>query len=291
MKADNPTVTSYHYENYTRISAAIEYIQAHFREQPNLHEVAAHAHLSPFQFQRLFTEWAGISPKRFLSYTTLEHARKLLRENQELSLFDTAAEAGLSGSSRLHDLFVTVQAMPPAEYKRGGKKLIISYGFYPSPFGPVMIASTHRGICSMNFEPDEARAVASLEHSFPHAQLQRLSHSWHQQAAAAFETTGRDGLDKIPLHVKGTNFQLNVWESLLRIPSASLSTYGALAAGMGQPGASRAVGTAIGSNPVAYLIPCHRVIRATGNIGGYRWGSTRKAAIIGWESARQAHDE
>lgn len=270
--------------NYNRIAKAIDYIQANFREQPDLDAVAGQVHLSRAHFQRMFTEWAGTSPKRFLQYISVEHAKKVLKEEQA-TLFDAAFETGLSSTSRLHDLFVNIEGMTPAEYKNGGKNLHINYSFAESPFGSLMIASTPKGVCYMAFEDHEERALNDLIVKFPQAVFQRRSDQLQQNALSIFQND-RNRLGEIKLHLKGTDFQLKVWESLLKIPMGGLSTYGHVAEQIGNPNASRAVGTAIGSNPVAFLIPCHRIIRSSGTFGGYMWGTTRKAAIIGWEGVK-----
>lgn len=269
--------------NYERIAEAIEYIKGNFKEQPNLDEVAANVHLSPFHFQRLFSEWAGTTPKKFLQYISVEHAKKLLKEDQA-TLFDAAFETGLSGTGRLHDLFINIEGMTPAEYKNGGKQLSINYSFAESPFGNILVASTHKGICSMAFATDEATALQELQQKFPNAFFQQKLDMLQQHALFIFQNDWSK-LHQIKLHLKGSDFQLKVWETLLKIPMGKLSTYGNIASQIGNPNASRAVGTAIGSNPVAFLIPCHRVIQSSGNIGGYMWGNTRKTAIIGWEGA------
>lgn len=269
--------------NYDRIAAAIEFIRANFREQPNLDDVAEKVHLSPFHFQRLFTEWAGTTPKKFLQYISIEHAKKLLNENNTLS--DTAYGTGLSGTGRLHDLFINIEGMTPAEYRDGGKQLDINYSFAESPFGNLIVASTLKGICYMAFENDEASALEKLKHKFPNARFSRKLDLLQQNALFIFQNDWSK-LNSVKLHLKGTEFQLKVWESLLKIPLGQLSTYRSIAAQIQIPGASRAVGTAIGSNPVAYLIPCHRVIKSTGLFGEYMWGATRKAAIIGWEGTK-----
>jgi AraC family transcriptional regulator of adaptative response/methylated-DNA-[protein]-cysteine methyltransferase len=270
--------------NYRRITEAIEYIRANFKSQPSLDEVAEKIHLSPSHFQRLFTEWAGTSPKRFLQYISVEYAKRILKEEQA-SLFDTASETGLSSTSRLHDLFVNIEGMTPAEYKNAGKNLHINYSFAESPFGSLIVASTTKGVCYMAFEDHEEKALSDLIAKFPNAVFQRKLDVLQQNALFIFQNDWTQ-LSKIKLHLKGTDFQLKVWESLLRIPMGKLSTYGDLAGQIGNPKASRAVGTAIGSNPVAFLIPCHRVIQASGTVGGYMWGPTRKTAIIGWEAAK-----
>lgn len=270
--------------NYDRIAKAIEYISCHFKEQPNLDEVASKIHLSPFHFQRLFSEWAGTTPKKFLQYISIEHAKKLLSD-QKATLSDTAFETGLSGTGRLHDLFINIEGMTPAEYKNGGKDLLVGYSFAESPFGNLMVASTARGVCHMAFAGDKAKAFNDLRLKFPRATIQQKSDSLQQNALSIFQDDW-SRLPEIKLHLKGTDFQLKVWETVLKIPMGQLSTYGAIAGEMGDPHASRAVGAAIGSNPVAFLIPCHRVIRSSGEFGRYMWGATRKAAIIGWERAK-----
>lgn len=269
--------------NYKRIAEAIEYIKTNFKEQPNLDDVAKHVHLSPFHFQRLFSEWAGTTPKKFLQYTTIEHAKKIL--NQRATLFETAFQSGLSGTGRLHDLFVSIEGMTPAEYKNGGRNLSVNYSFSESPFGKLIVASTHKGVCYMAFENNIDKALEDLKQRFPNATFQRKLDLLQQNALFIFKNDWSK-LPQIKLHLKGTDFQLKVWETLLKIPMGDLSTYGNIAEKIGNPNASRAVGTAIGSNPVAFLIPCHRVIQSSGNIGGYMWGGTRKTAIIGWESAK-----
>lgn len=271
--------------NYNRIAEAIDYIKTNFREQPNLDEVAEKVHLSPFHFQRLFTEWAGTSPKKFLQYISVEHAKKILKENNQATLFDTAYETGLSGTSRLHDLFVNIEGMTPAEYKNGGKNLFINYSFAESPFGNIIVASTEKGVCSMAFAEDEAIGFYDLKRKFPNAAFSRKLDLSQQNALFIFQNDWSK-LSEIKLHLKGTDFQLKVWETLLKIPMGQLSTYGSIAQQIEKPNASRAVGTAIGSNPVAFLIPCHRVIQSSGTFGGYMWGNTRKTAIIGWEGAQ-----
>ena len=271
--------------NYKRIEKAIVHIRTHFREQPDLDEVAAHIHVSPFHFQRMFTEWAGISPKKFLQYTSIEYARKLLKENQS-TLLETAWETGLSGPGRLHDLFVSIEGMTPAEYRDGGKALIINFSFHSSPFGKILIASTKKGICHISFADSESQAFAELENKFPAASFKRSTDDL-QQSALTFFKMERSKMEKLRLHLKGTPFQVKVWEALLKIPSGELRTYGQVAAQIGSPGAGRAAGTAIGDNPIAYIIPCHRVIRSSGDTGGYMWGAFRKVAIIGWEAAQK----
>lgn len=270
--------------NYRRVAMAIDYIKENFKTQPTLDQIAGHVHLSAFHFQRLFTDWAGTSPKKFLQYISVAHAKEMLKENQS-TLFETAYETGLSGTSRLHDLFVNIEGMTPAEYKNGGKNLNINYSFAESPFGNLIVASTNKGICYMAFENNEAEALVHLTAKFPNAAFSKKLDLIQQNALFIFQNDWTK-LPEIKLHLKGTDFQLKVWETLIKIPMGQLSTYGAIAGKIDHPNASRAVGTAIGSNPVAFLIPCHRVIQSTGLFGGYMWGNTRKTAIIGWEGAK-----
>jgi AraC family transcriptional regulator, regulatory protein of adaptative response / methylated-DNA-[protein]-cysteine methyltransferase len=270
--------------NFNRIAEAITYIQNNFRRQPDLDEVAEKVHVSPAHFQRMFTDWAGTSPKKFLQYISIEHAKKMLRGNKA-TLFDATFETGFSSTSRLHDLFIKVEGMTPAEYKNAGKDLHINYSFAESPFGNLIVASTQKGVCYMAFEDVEEKALNDLKTNFPNAAFERKSDLMQQNALFIFQNDWSK-LPEIKLHLKGTGFQLKVWETLLKIPMGKLSTYGTVAAEIGKPAASRAVGTAIGRNPVAFLIPCHRVIQSTGAFGGYMWGTTRKTAIIGWEGAK-----
>ena len=270
--------------NYNRIAEAIDYIKQNFKDQPNLDEVAEKVHLSPFYFQKLFIEWAGVSPKKYLQYISVEYAKNILKDNGA-TLFDAAFETGLSGTGRLHDLFINIEGMTPGEFKNGGENLFINYSYAESPFGNILVASTAKGICYMAFADEEKNAFTNMQQHFPNAHFKQMLDLMQQNALYIFTHDWRK-LHQIKLHLKGTDFQLKVWEMLLKIPVGQLSTYGNIAGKIKNPNASRAVGTAIGSNPVAFLIPCHRVIQASGNIGGYMWGSTRKTAIIGWEAAR-----
>ena len=276
--------------NYKRISEAIHYLQLNFKAQPDLDEVAASIHLSPFHFQRLFHEWAGVTPKKFLQYLTLEHAKAMLKTEQPPSLFDTAIESGLSGTGRLHDLFISIEGMTPGEFKNGGSDLSINYSFAESPFGDLLVASTPKGICHMAFADDQQNAFNELKQQFPNALFRQMMDLVQQNALFIF-THDWSKLSEIKLHLKGTAFQLKVWQTLLTIPMGKLSTYGSIASLLDKPSASRAVGSAVGDNPVAFLIPCHRVIRSSGLPGGYHWGNTRKAAMIGWEAARTINRE
>ncbi|MBC7830091.1 MAG: methylated-DNA--[protein]-cysteine S-methyltransferase [Chitinophagaceae bacterium] len=270
--------------NYSRIAEAIGYIKDNFKTQPGLEEIAEKISLSPFHFQRLFTEWAGVSPKKFLQYLTVEHAKKMLKENQS-SLFATAIETGLSGTSRLHDLFINIEGMTPGDYKNGGENLSVNYSFAESPFGNILVASTTKGICHMAFADDQNAALDILHGKFPNASYHQMVDLMQQNVLYIF-THDWTKLGQIKLHLKGTEFQLKVWETLLKIPLGQLTTYGNIAKQIDLPNASRAVGTAIGDNPVAFLIPCHRIIQSTGVFGGYHWGNIRKSAIIGWEAAQ-----
>ena len=277
-------MTTQEQTNYSRIAEAIAYIKDNFKTQPSLDEIAEKVAMSPFHFQRMFTDWAGVSPKKFLQFLTVEHAKKLLKEDQA-SLFDTAIETGLSGTGRLHDLFVNIEGMTPGEYKNGGESLAINYSFAESPFGNMLVASTSKGICHMAFADNEKQALTELKSKFPNATYRQMVDLMQQNVLYIF-THDWSKLNDVKLHLKGTEFQLKVWETLLKIPMGRLTTYGSIAKQIQQPNASRAVGTAVGDNPVAFLIPCHRIIQSTGVIGEYHWGSVRKTAIIGWEAAR-----
>lgn len=270
--------------NYERIATAIDYIKSNFKDQPSLDQIAAVVGVSPSHCQRLFTDWAGVSPKKFMQYLSIEYAKQLLKEEQS-TLLDTAYQTGLSGTGRLHDLFVTIEGMTPGEFKKGGQNLVINYCFAESPFGKLIVASTTKGICHMFFDEDEKKALFDLQSRFPNATYHQVVDELQQNALFIFQKDWQQ-MDRIKLHLQGTAFQLKVWETLLKIPLGRLSSYGTIAKDIGKPKASRAVGTAIGRNPVAFLIPCHRVIQASGNFGGYMWGGTRKSALVGWEASK-----
>ena len=270
--------------NYQRIAEAITFIQANFKRQPSLEEIAEQVHLSPFHFQRMFSEWAGVSPKKFMQFISVEYAKQLLK-GKEATLFEAAQETGLSGTGRLHDLFVRIEGMTPGEYKNGGENLQINYSFAESPFGEIIVASTSKGICHLAFFSDQKEGESVLKARFPNAAYHLLVDSIQQEALFIFKHDWSK-LNQIKLHLQGTQFQLKVWDALLKIPMGNLTTYGCIASEIEKPQASRAIGTAIGSNPVAFLIPCHRVIQSSGKIGGYMWGNTRKSAIIGWEASQ-----
>lgn len=269
--------------DYDRIEKAIVFLKQNFKVQPDLDEVAKQVHLSPFHFQRLFKDWAGVSPKKFLQFLSVEYAKDLLKKN--LSLSDASYETGLSGTSRLHDLFIGIEGMTPGEFKNGGEGLNINYSFAETPFGNIIIASTGKGICHLAFVIDEITGIQNLKYFFPKATFIQKTDLMQQDALHFFRNDWND-LRKIKLHLKATPFQLKVWQSLLQIPFGNVSTYGQIANNIQNPNASRAVGTAIGSNPVAFIIPCHRVIKSSGIIGEYHWGSSRKTAILGWEAAK-----
>lgn len=270
--------------DYARIERAIRYLDREHTAAPSLAQVAEHVGLSEAHFQRLFTRWAGISPKRFLQHRTAVIVKQLLRERRPL--LEVTYEAGLSGPGRLHDLLVNAEAVTPGEFQRAGRGLVIRYGFHPTPFGDCLIAVTPRGICHLAFtQPiSRAEALARLRHDWGGAELVADQAGTRLAAAKAFPPPGSAPSPGLALHVKGTNFQLKVWRALLEIPPGSVTTYGDLAKAVGDPNASRAVGTAVGSNPVSYLIPCHRVIRASGELGGYAWGPDRKRTMLALET-------
>ncbi len=271
--------------DYARIEKAIRYLDRERAAAPSLADVAAYVGLSESHFQRMFTRWAGISPKRFVQYRTAEVVKRLLRERRPV--LETTYEAGLSGPGRLHDLVVNAEAVTPGELQRGGLGVTLRYGFHPTPFGECLIAVTPRGVCHLAFvEPVSRReALARLEHDWPLAQLIPDQDATRPAAGKAFPPPGSTALPSLALHVKGTNFQLKVWKALLEIPVGDVTTYGAIATKLGDPKASRAVGSAVGANPVSYLIPCHRVIRASGELGGYAWGVERKKVMLRREAA------
>lgn len=268
--------------DYQRIADTLEWISAHFEEQPTLADIASQAGASPYHFQRLFSRWVGLSPKKYVQYLTLERAKASLDDSQ--SVLAAAFAAGLSSPGRLHDLFVNVEAVTPGEYKQGGAGLVIRHGIHDSPFGPCLLMHTSRGICGLAFVDagDDARALASMRARWPHATLVEDPAPGAELAARVFENRAKAG-DPLTVVLHGTPFQIQVWQALLRIPHGAISTYQALAHYIGKPNASRAVGTANGANPVSYLIPCHRVIRKSGHLGGYRWGLGRKLAMLSRE--------
>ena len=268
--------------DYNKIATAITFIKDNFKSQPSLESIAAQVHLSPFHFQKMFSDWAGVSPKKFVQYLSIEHAKSILREKQ-VSLFDAAYHTGLSGTGRLHDLFMTIEGMTPGEFKNGGEQLQIRYNFSETVFGNVIIASTGKGVCYLAFYDDKDVAFDLFQKQFPKAKIEHLG-DVHQANALSFFSRKWDDPAAVKFHLKGTPFQLKVWDALLKIPQGSLTTYSSIASSIHQQNASRAVGSAVGDNPVAFLIPCHRVIRSTGEAGHYHWGAVRKLAMIGWEA-------
>lgn len=273
-------------DNYNRIALAIAFMRQHYLSQPDLATVAQHIGLSEYHFQRLFTQWAGISPKRFLQYLTIEYAKSKI--NQTKSLLDLTLDVGLSSPGRLHDLFVNVEAMSPGEFKASGSGLQIRYGIHDTLFGKSLIATTARGVCNLYFldATDEQIAEQILRRSWLNAEIihdQQATQSLHKLIFDAATFRERKPLT---LLLKGTNFQIQVWRALLKVPFGGITTYQTIAESIGRPTAARAVGNAVGNNPISYLIPCHRVIRESGELGGYRWGLERKTVIIGWEASR-----
>lgn len=271
--------------DYDRIAEAISFIVSRVDSQPTLQEIAGHLHLSPFHFQRLFCRWAGVTPKRFLQVLTLERAKQLLSESKPL--LEISDVLGLSSGSRLYDHFVHLEAVTPGEYKTGGVGLTIEYAVHDSPFGKAFIATTPRGVCSFLFldSTEIDWHLTELHQKWPHAML----HENRQRTLAVIKTMfgGEKKSDRpVSLHVSGTNFQVSVWKALLQIPPARVASYSQVATAIGHPNSARAVGLAVGANPIAFLIPCHRVIQQSGKLGGYRWGETRKQAIHAWELAR-----
>ncbi|MBI3543607.1 MAG: methylated-DNA--[protein]-cysteine S-methyltransferase [Deltaproteobacteria bacterium] len=272
--------------DYRRVEQAIRYLESRRLAQPSLAEVARASSMSEFHFQRLFTRWAGVSPKRFLQFLTAEHARERLRESRA-SVLDVAYECGLSSAGRLHDLLVSVDAMTPGEVKARGGGLELGYGVAESPFGDCFVATSARGLVGLTFLGEgltRAQALAELRERWPGARLAEAPRLAKTVAGQVFSAKQKGG--GLKLLVAGSRFQLKVWEALLRIPSGHVVSYGDLARWIDAPRAARAVGSAVAENPIAYLIPCHRVIRESGVIGEYRWGTTRKKAILGWERSR-----
>jgi len=278
--------------DFQTVADSLSFLGKNFRNQPSLDELASQAGMSKYHFQRVFTRWAGVSPKRFLQFVTVEHAKDLLSESEPL--LKTAFSLGLSGPARLHDLFVTIEAVTPGEFKKGGTDLEIRYGVHDSPFGPALLGRTGRGLCHLSFLPEKEPLfvegnVQELQDEWPGATLVEDPAQTGDLAELIFEQAIRaSNPASLSIFLKGTNFQVKVWNALLRIPPGTVTTYGRLARALGQPTAARAVGGAVGKNPVSYLIPCHRVIREMGTISGYRWGPIRKRAMLGWEAARKA---
>ena len=277
--------------DYERIGQAIRFLEANYRQQPSLDEIAGSVHLSKYHFQRLFKRWVGVSPTQFLQYLTIEYAKRQLQESR--SVLETSSDAGLSGPSRRHDLFVTFEAVTPGEYKRLGAGLDITYGYHDSPFGTCLVATTARGICGLQFVMADNASVnlQVLSDRWPGARLTEEPSVTQPLVDRIFAPVPGDESRPFHLLLKGTNFQVNVWQALLNIPSGGMVSYGDVATYLGKPSAYRPVANAVAHNPIAYLIPCHRVISSTGTIHGYRWGTTRKKAMLGWEASRQYQEE
>lgn len=273
-------------DDYARIEKAILFLEQNYHRQPELREVAQSVSLSEFHFQRLFRRWAGISPKRFIQFLTLEHAKKLLEASH--SVLDATYDAGLSSPGRLHDLFVNIEAMTPGEFKARGAGLRISFGFQPSPFGECLLAVTDRGICGLGFNDvgGRAQSLHDFQERWPEAHWEENVRLTHPYITRIFGVRRENGNRPLTLLLHGTNFQVKVWEALLRIPMGTVVPYEELATTVCSPQATRAVAGAVAKNPIAFLIPCHRVIRKAGVIGGYHWGAARKKAILAWEAAR-----
>ena len=273
-------------EHYQLIERAIQFIELHARRQPELEEIAAAVGLSEYHFQRVFTQWAGISPKRFMQFLTKEHAKELLDKSE--NLLDVTHQVGLSSLGRLHDLFIATEAVTPGEYKSRGAGVDIRYGIQRTPFGKCLLAATERGICHLSFiEGGEGKAIDALVENWLQAKMSEDHRAIAPLAKRIFEAGVDSTGAPLKIHLRGTNFQIKVWEALLNIPSGEVTTYENIAARIGKPNALRAVGTAVGHNPIAYLIPCHRVIRKTGEFGNYRYGSARKKVILASEFVQQ----
>ncbi len=288
MTPQTRTIRSPVIADYQRIADAIAFLEDHWRRRPSLDEVAEHVGLSRFHFQRLFSRWAGISPKRFVQFLTIGRARELLAEGRPL--LDVSIDLDLSGPSRLHDLFVSIDAVTPGEFKRRGADLTIRYGVHASPFGHCTIGLTPRGICFLGFvdDPDPRAAESVIGERWPRARLVCAPKDTAPLARRVFLPPAHRRSEPLPVLLSGTNFQIKVWEALLRIPPGRLATYQEVADAVGQPTAARAVGQAVGANPVSFLVPCHRVIRKAGLAGGYAWGLTRKRAMWWREAAQQS---
>ncbi len=271
--------------DYARIERAIRFLDANRAAHPSLAQVARHAGLSESHFQRLFTRWAGISPKRYIQHQTADLLTTLLRS--ERSVLEATFEAGLSGPGRAHDLVLNAEAVTPGDVARAGDGLTIKYGFHGTPFGECLIGLTPNGICHLAFlgPVRRADALARLKHDWPRATFMADQRSTSAAVARAFPAPGERAVPGLALHVKGTNFQLKVWRALLAVPDGGATTYGVIAAAIKEPDASRAVGNAVGRNPISWLIPCHRVLRSTGALGGYAWGPDRKRVMLAWERA------
>ena len=276
-------------DDYARIEQVINYLEKNASHQPGLSEIAEHIHLSEYHLQRLFTRWVGVSPKRFLQFITKEHAKQLLAKS--VSILETVYQVGLSSPSRLHDLFITWEAVTPGEFKSRGSGLIINYGFHQTPFGEILLGSTDRGICNLSFVMPSGRleALETLQEAWPLASLVEKPFLTQSMIEQIFPPSIQYAAQPLHLYLNGSNFQLKVWEALLRIPSGNVVSYRDIASYLGEPNASRAVGNALARNPIAVLIPCHRVIHSLGEFGNYHYGEARKVAMLGWEMAKATH--
>lgn len=274
--------------DYARVAAAVEYLTQNWRDHPPLEDVARHIGLSPAHFQKLFSRWAGISPKQFVQAITIENARTMLR--QSASVLDATYEVGLSGPGRLHDLFVSYEAMTPGDYKSGGDGLEMAYGFHESPFGTVVAIVTDRGLAGIGFAEEtgsgdtRAATLADMIARWPRASFVEAPDRTGPYVKKAFDPSGWSRDKPLKIVLIGSDFEVSVWQTLLRIPVGAVASYGDVANHIGNPRAVRAVGSAVGRNPIPFVVPCHRVFRKSGALGGYHWGLTRKQAIIGWES-------
>ena len=276
-------------KDYERVEQAIEYLEGNFHRQPSLAEVAAAVDLSEYHFQRIFSRWVGISPKRFMQFLTKEYAKKLIAGSE--NILEATFDSGLSSAGRLHDLFVTCEAMTPGQVKTRGSGVRLIYGFHPSPFGRCLLAATDRGICALRFAQaaDEVLMVQWLQRKWPKAMLQRRQRKTLELHRRVFDFDPDQQPAPVHLYVRGTNFQIKVWEALLKIPLGKAVSYEDIARHIGMPGAARAVGNAVGRNPIPFLIPCHRVIRKMGDFGNYGEGPARKKAMLGWEAVAAMH--
>ncbi|MCA0431652.1 MAG: bifunctional helix-turn-helix domain-containing protein/methylated-DNA--[protein]-cysteine S-methyltransferase [Proteobacteria bacterium] len=275
-------------EDYARVRDMLAYLTEHWREQPSLEVLAARAHMTPDGLQRLFSRWAGLTPKMFLQAITLDNARTMLKDSA--SILDTALDVGLSGPGRLHDLFVTHEGMSPGQWKLKGEGLTISYGFHPSPFGLALVMVTEFGLCGLGFADSggEAAALTDMRSRWPNAQYKEDSALTAPYAAQIFAAERWKANAPLRITFIGTDFEIRVWETLLKIPLGKATTYGDIAQAIGKPKAARAVGAAVGKNPISFVVPCHRVLGKSGDMTGYHWGLTRKRAILGWETGQAA---
>jgi AraC family transcriptional regulator of adaptative response/methylated-DNA-[protein]-cysteine methyltransferase len=275
--------------DYALIEKIIYYLEKNSPQQPSLREISEHIHLSEYHLQRLFTRWVGISPKRFLQFITKEHAKHLLQKSA--TILEATNQVGLSSPGRLHDLFITWEAVTPGEFKQRGDGLTINYGFHQTPFGEILSGSTDRGICSLSFVMPAGRveALDTLQQDWLHAHLVENPRLTESLVESIFHFSTQVTPQPLRLYLHGSNFQLKVWEALLRIPPGNVVSYRDVASYLGEPKASRAVGNALARNPVAVLIPCHRVIHSLGEFGNYHYGAARKVALLGWEMVKVPH--